>query len=428
MKHANRLVFILLPVTVLIFVLCACSGTKNTTPTSVSAYKSQGAYTDLGVDQLRQEALDALPKKYPNMPADEARQICVDFWHYCKGALWIPDAQYDIYKDEDGVNVYKRSVESGGIYGGLPYVSNATGNIYRLLDFMDPETGVVNVTEAGRYPKIFGGMCSSGCYWAWARVLNSADYSWTHEIVTRNGFIRVGPYTYDDQVYRFSNEYGTHNVMEENGKQIMYQSYAQLQLADGLGYSRAEGAGHIVMCTIAPHVEYNEDGTINGEKSYIHITDQGAIWEDGVSSTGLQYRYECSVDKKQTFAQLFKNCYVPFTFADLLGTDPIEETEVSFSHTGDTITKKELFSAVVTANYAISDIYVKVYDPQGNEVFKHAARAHMPSIMEMKIHKLVDKSYTWGSWDNVKTGYTVKVEVLLGTGEHPLLWEGKLAA
>lgn len=395
--------------------------------TAVSAYKSSGTYTELGDEKLSWKNIDALPKKYAGMPAQEARDTALAFWRYCKGALWIPDAQYDIYKKEDGVNVYKRSVNIGEVYGGLPYISNATGNIYRLFDFMDQETGVVNITEAGRYPLIFGGMCSSGCYWAWARVMNSADYAWTTSIVTSNGFLRVGPYTYDDTIRRFSNEYGTHNVMEENGEQIMFQSYAQLQVADGLGYSRDGGVGHIVMCSIAPHVEYDEDGTINGETSYIHIIDQGAIWEEGVSPGGLKYQYECSVDKKITFAKLLKSCYVPFTFADLLGTEPIEETEYAFSHTGDTITEKQLFNATVTSNYAISDVYVYAYDKSGNEVYKHAIRAHMPSIMEMKLHKQVDKTYTWGSWDDVQAGHTVKVEVLLGTGERFVLWEGKLA-
>ncbi|MBR2310907.1 MAG: hypothetical protein IKA47_10325 [Oscillospiraceae bacterium] len=409
--------------------LCGCE--KEQMPEKkapVSRYKSTGEYTDLGEHQLTWEALEALPKKKAGMTAQEARQTAVDFWRYCKSALWIPDVKYDIYKNENGVKVYKRSVEAGQVYGGLPYVSNATGNIYRLLDFMDKETGVVDVTNAGRYPLTFGGMCSSGCYWAWARVMNSADYQWTHTIVSSRGFIPVGPYTYDETIRRFSNEYGTHHVMEENGEQIMYQSYAQLQIGDGLGYSRENGVGHIIMCTIAPHVEYLEDGTIDGENSYIHLTDQGAKWTEGVTADGLKYQYESSVDNKRTFAKLYSACFIPYTFADLTGEEPIEETEVSFSYSGDTITEDQLFTAKVTSNYFISDIYVYVYDRAGNEVYKHNARAYVPSTKELEVHRLIDKSFTWGDWEDLKAGgdYTVKVEVMLGTGERPTLWEGKL--
>jgi hypothetical protein len=37
---------------------------------------------------------------------------------------------------------------------------------------------------------------------------------------------------------------------------------------------------------------------------------------------------------------LFSSAYIPYTFGDLIGTDPIEETEVTFSHSGETITEK----------------------------------------------------------------------------------------
>ena len=429
MKHANRLFSIFSLVTVLLFVLCACSGTKNTAPTSVSAYKSEGDYTDLGEDKMSLASLDALPKKYPNMSPDEARETAVAFWRYCKTALWMPDDRYDIYQtNDDCVEELKRWVEPGGIYAGMPYVHTGTGNIYRLFDFMDPETGVVNVKEAGRYPVIFGNMCSSGCYWAWARVMNSADYRWCNDSVYTRGYLPVGPYTYDLSIIKLINEgeQGTDDICRANGEQVMYQSYANMKIADGL-IAVWEKNGHTMMCSIAPQVVYHEDGTINGQESYLCVTEQGGTWDPGVSAGGIPYQYEYSLDKKFTFEKLYTKCYIPFTFGELIGTDPVEETEVSFSHTGETITNNQLFSAVVSSNYHISDIYVYVYDRAGNEIFKHAVRARVPSTMEMKVHKIVDQSYTWGSWDNVKAGDTVKVEVQLGTGERPLLWEGKLA-
>ena len=53
-------------------------------------------------------------------------------------------------------------------------------------------------------------------------------------------------------------------------------------------------------------------------------------------------------------------------------------------------------------------------------------RARIPSTREVKINKLVNLVYVWGSWDDVKAGDTVKVEVQLGTGERPVVYEGKL--
>ena len=389
----------------------------------VSAYKSSGVYTDLGDEKLSWAGIDKLPKKHTDMTPDEARDAVIAFWRYCKTALWIPDARYDIYKGEE----LKRWVEAGGVYGGLPYVGSSTGNIYRLMDFMDPETGVVNVKGAGKEPLDFGGMCSSGCYWAWARVMNSADYRWCADSVVGRGYLRVGPYTYPDSWAKFIDvgSQGTDDVCRENGEQVIYQCYAAMKVADGM-ISLCEINGHTQMCAVAPTVVYNEDGTIDGTKSYLSIIEQGGIWEEATSANGIPYQRERSMERKFTFQQLFNGGYVPFTFGELIGTDPIEETEAAFSHQGDTITKEQLFSAKVTSNYNISDVYVIVYDGAGNEIYKHVDRARIPSTREVKINKLVNLVYVWGSWDDVKAGDTVKVEVQLGTGERPVVYEGKL--
>ena len=412
-------------------VLCACNKKEeNVKKTPVSAYKSRGTYTDLGDEKLSQAGLDALPKKYAGMSTQEARETVVAFWRYCKTALWIPDARYEVYmdKDGDGKEELQRWMEPGGVYAGLPYVSTATGNIYRLMDFMDPETGVVNVTEAGLNPLIFGGMCSSGCYWAWARVMNSADYRWCNDSVYSRGYLPVGPYTYDLSITRLINEgdLGTDNICQDNGAQIMFQSYANMDIADGL-IAVWEKNGHTMMCSVKPYVVYESDGvTINGEESYLCVTEQGGVWDPGVSPNGIEYQYEYSLDKKFTFQKLYDKCYIPYTFGELIGTDPIEETEISFSYSGETITQKQIFSAKVKSNYHLSDVYVYIYDEYQNEVLKHAYRIRVPSTMETKIYQ-EGGTYTWGSWDNLDPNgeYTAKIEVQLGTGERPVLWEGK---
>lgn len=424
----KKLVVLLLVVTLLL--LCGCENEAQAEKKEpVSTYKSQGSYTDLGDEKLSWEGLNALPQKHSDMTTQEAREAVVAFWHYCKTALWMPDARYEVYmdKDGDGVEELQRWMNPGAVYAGLPYVSTATGNIYRLMDFMDEETGVVNVTEAGRDPLIFGGMCSSGCYWAWARVMNSADYRWCNDSVYSRGYLPVGPYTYDLNIIKLINDgdQGTDDICRENGEQVMYQSYANMDIADGL-ITVWEKNGHTMMCSVAPHVVYNDDGTINGQESFLCVTEQGGTWNPGVSPNGISYQYEYSKDKKFTFTKLWAQMYIPFTFGELIGTDPIEETEVSFSHTGESITKSQLFAAKVTSNYHLSDVYVYVYDEAGNEVLKHAVRIRVPSTMETKVYKS-GTTYTWGSWDDLSAeeSYTVKVEVQLGTGERPVVYTGK---
>ena len=58
---------------------------------------------------------------------------------------------------------------------------------------------------------------------------------------------------------------------------------------------------------------------------------------------------------------------------------------------------------------------------------KHAVRAITPSTRELEIHDRVGRCYTWGDWDNLTVGgdYTIKIDVQLGTGEKPVVYEGK---
>ena len=150
---------------------------------------------------------------------------------------------------------------------------------------------------------------------------------------------------------------------------------------------------------------------------------------DDIGGVNDQFIYFGKYNNQRTFQKLFDGHYIPFTFKEFIGEDPVEDTEVSCSHTGTTITKEQLFSTKITANYAISDSYAAVYNENGVEVYKVAVRATVPSVFEMTITcDNANKDTTvWGTWDNVKSGYTVKIFTQLGTGERPTLWEGKLA-
>ena len=55
-------------------------------------------------------------------------------------------------------------------------------------------------------------------------------------------------------------------------------------------------------------------------------------------------------------------------------------------------------------------------------------RIRVPSTKETKIYRN-GTTYTWGNWDDLTADgdYTVKIEVQLGTGERPVVYEGKLA-
>lgn len=369
--------------------------------------------------KLTWDAINAFPVKTGDMNEEQMRDLCVDFFRFSKTALWIPNQNWSYIKSKSGNTdeMYK-----GTIYGGLPYIGVASGSVYRLMDYIDEETGVVDMTEPMKNPKLFGNQCSIGAYWGWGRVVNSANYLWTSSMVRQNGFLPVGPYTYPENLTHFADGmYTTTDVINENGADIMYQSYGAMRHADGL--VTFTGAGHTMMCSQDPVVVRSADGAIDGNQSYMLIIDQHSQWSEATNEAGDTYQHKNYVDRKFTFNQLMADGYIPFTFGELIGTDPVEDTVCAFSHTGQTITVQQLTTGTVTANYGISDIYAVLKDSQGKELLRAVKRAETASVMQLDFVKAVDMA-AWIPYADGK--HTVEITCQLSTGERPLLYTGTL--
>ena len=370
-------------------------------------------------DPLTWDKINAFPIKYKGMPVAERRQLVADFFRFQKRVNWTPDSSHDYTKNPHGAP--DRMCE-GTVYRGFPYVTVGSGNVYRMMDFID-EKGFIDIKRAATPARKFGNQCAAGVFGGWGRIVNSANYSFTVEMTVKNGFQRVGPYTYDDSQPRFGADYPTtYDICKANGEQVMFKSYAALEIADVMvNYSTA---GHIIMCTIAPEVVYNEDGTIDGEKSFLHITDQAQTWLAGYEENGDSYEYKNNIDWKRTFNQLLGSGYLPMTVPELTGEKDLDDTEVSIDLSLGTVTLEELYSATVKANYGINDVYTLLYK-DGKQIYKMASRADINNRRELKVK--TDDLFldTWGELPE-KGIYQMQILVQLYTGERITVWEGKL--
>ena len=123
----------------LTLLLCGCNA-PNAEPTEKEyAHNYPKIENPVSKDQIAQ-----FPIKSPNMTTEEMRQLAVDFFEYSKTALWTPDREFHYIKTNDGNT---DDIHLGVIYGGLPYIGVASGNVYRLAEYAD-ENGVVDLTEA----------------------------------------------------------------------------------------------------------------------------------------------------------------------------------------------------------------------------------------------------------------------------------------
>ena len=377
--------------------------------------------------------INAFSIKSSSMSVTQMRTLCVDFFRYAKTALWTPDESIDYIRNSKGT---EDSMTGGSLYGGLPYVGSSSGNIYRLLDYMGADgkvdmSDMLNLTGGQLETKdlrYFGNQCANGAAVGWCRVINSVTKHYTAGITPASGYVMLGSYTKDadklNTIKEWSTTYGTDEFCKANGTKVMFAAYAQLQIGDGLVYYTT--AGHVIMAATDAHVEYiSGTDLIDGSKSYITIIDQAQKWETYTTAEGTSYQIKSSVDAKVTFQQLYNSNYVPFTFKEFLGEDPVENTVISLNYTGSAAKFSDLMGKTITCNYGITDAYIIVTDASGNQVYKHAVRNTTPWGKTLTLKSSGTNVDSWGSLPT-SGSYTVTVTAQLGTGERPVVYNGQL--
>ncbi|MBR5452977.1 MAG: hypothetical protein IKV54_02760, partial [Clostridia bacterium] len=422
--------------------------------------------------------LSKIPVATPDMTTDELRDIVVAYmklqlsFGYCAN-ISEPDGSYgyyikNLYGQYDGGDSLENVMikfENGKYYGGVPYMGNAHGTLYRWLPFYDAQTGDMDWTPviASKrvdwvdsnndrvYPdvgsKIFGNSCSAACVWAWARVSNEINNFWTSGWIPSRGFVPVGDYKIIAE--------GDHAVnCRGNGIQGMCAAYAQMLRGDGL-----VNPGHAVMILEDPVVVYNDDGAINPYKSYVLIGEQKASFltdspkyggvdlYSPMNGNGETYRVMGNypgntvngkiTEMKWTFYELFEDNYTPFTVPELAGTGEVEKAKLTFKYTESAISIEGIRGMTVSSNYMISDVIFNVTDAEGNLVFSgcHAnentnVKKTMKCALEGAFIENIlyeDTDYLYNNLAKYTDGnYTVEITCRISTGELLSAYKGTL--
>ena len=376
---------------------------------------------------LTWEMIDAIPIASDDMTEEELRQICVDYFRLQISFQWTPKEDLDYI-----ITGYKKETHfpTGVKYAGLPYMcpnsGNIAGNLYITMDYYDSETGLMDnsVMEDQTFAERIGNNCSAGSFWGWARVVNSVyDHSCKSATETF-GFIPVGDYNYNGTL-KWSPVYTTIDACKQNGKQVMFESYALAKPADGLVVHRGDpGNAHMRMVSQTAVVERFPDGTIDGNKSYLVYLDQTSGKSD-TTIDGYDFKIQGGLDRKVSFSTLYTKGYLPFTFAELIGQDPVEPATVSLdTKNSEVATVDELYRAKLNANYAISHLTLTVQDYKGAEVYRHTDYAREHNVRQMPLARLVKQDelalYMNGN-------YTVAIACRVGTGQNLIAYSGTLS-
>ena len=368
------------------------------------------------------EQIDSLPIATADMTTDQLRQLCTDFFRMQNTFQWVleTDIRYDI-RGKDTL------LTAGTVYGGSPYTDTAkSGNLYMTMEFYDQQTGILRnpgMTDQ-EFMKLVGNHCTYGAFWGWARVINSmtAQFNWNMGL-EGYGFIPLGDFSTAGIEKWVENEIDTSDITKAAGKEAILEGYAKVQQADVLYvWHGGNGNSHIRMAAQDAVVVRNADGSINPSESYILYLDQTSTWKNMIQD-GIAVPVQGGVDAKVTFAKLYSGGYLPFTFGEFIGTDPVEQSSVDSTLEGlETVTPAQLSEAVVSSNYAISHVTLSVTDKKGKEVYRNNAFSPRILTMEMGIADAVDTETLTGL-----TGQHLTVTCRIGTGENVTLFSGTIA-
>ncbi len=370
------------------------------------------------------DKINSLPIATNSMSLAERRQLCVDFFKLAQTFQWTPNETIDyVVSSQEKRTTYP----VGKVYAGVPYVTEVKGgSVYLAMKYYDEKTGVLDTASVGgkNIAFIIGNHCSGGAMLAWTRVVNTSDARLTYSMTAAHGCIPVGPYKYDQSIDQWDAVNNTIEVCSKNGKQTIFESYAKMQPADGIVRVNQKKSGHVCMISATPVVVRDASGKIDGTQSYVLLHEQGSTPTAYTAEDGSQITIAGRVDNKFTFDAIYSGGYIPFTFAELIGTDPVEEVSVSYSISGETATVDAVIGSVIESNYNIVFAEYTVYDKDGKVLYNKFSGNSTFNKKTFEMSTIVFKS-TINQFAG-QGGATIKIECFSSIGKSITVYEGAI--
>lgn len=393
--------------------LCAC---KNEEPESTV---TEGTYTE---EQAKAFQVPD-PIVYPDYTfdgeptTDQLRQTAIRAMSDLLTVQWCTATEIAYYKT--GAASTKRFCHKPmNIYGGTLY-SNASTGLFQFLEYYNYDSGMLEYPgQMYELQYELGSACADCVLWGWSSVCNSITAGF-HPVfmVQKNGYLPVGGYVYNEKINSY-NECPSYTIIEQNGEDIIFNAYTQVQPADVV---ITTSENHAMMVIEPAVVIYNDDGTINTEKSYIVIQDQWAGTPSGffdVEENGTTIHYTGRTRMEFTFDWLLSKNYIPVTAAEFIGEKAYENATVSASQS--CTTPDQVQTTTITSNYPLAVVRVVIEDENGQrniterKFFSGKSETGVPRSFDLSELKYWQ---TLGTSELNKAGNTLKIEVVSATGE-----------
>ena len=254
----------------------------------------------------------------------------------------------------------------GYTYIGMPY-KHGSGNLDSMYYVLDEnhymKDFIYEMDSRNGFDSYIGSMCSSASQMAWWSVSNSVNHMVCLYMLPpypEYGVIPVGQYWYQGNV-SLNSRADTVAYIENCTEQEYYEDMAMVRPGDCVVNGLEEG-DHVRMVSQEPVVVRDQDGKIDGTRSYVQTHEQrGSYILDEINNTWTSWK----LDFKYTFAVMRGDWYLPVTCEELL-TGEMEPSECAIVDGVDG--KMGMVTGTVKSNYNLDVVTMVITDEKGNVV------------------------------------------------------------
>ena len=252
----------------------------------------------------------------------------------------------------------------GWTYYGLPY-KHGNGNLVSMQYCIDEDgyfaDWMYDLPTRNGYDSYIGAMCSSASQMAWWRVSNSVDHMVCVYMLPgfeEYGCIPVGTGWYENA--KLNDRYDTAGYIDSCTDQVFYEALALTHPGDCV-VNGLEAGDHVRMVAHEPVVVRDQQGNIDGNKSYLITHECSGTRRDEEAKTQTNWK----INEKYTFAVLRGDGYVPVTIEELQ-TGEMEPAECTILDGEDG--KLGMTIGTVKGNYFMDAVTLTIVDDAGNVV------------------------------------------------------------
>ena len=310
-------------------------------------------------------------------PEGEPRKIVMDYMDKMSQIEWTPAEDFAI--KWEGTPDFSPNMnipfQAGKIYKGTAY-----GCKHVSLELFEQYLNADNQFKSDNYSyeNIIGNNCSTTMTLAYQQIVDM-PISVLKPISERIGLLSLAgdlkiPEDKGDTWY-------SADVFALNGQQAVYDAYTTLESGDIL-YKSIKGTGHTRMVRKV-ETYTSTAGKIIPSKSYVYVIESTNEWADQEQNT-LWY-----VDKKYSFAELYKGEFMPVTLDIYHEENPeYDDAYIAFDSTlTEDLIKKDVIKGTVSSNFPLNYVMVTITDTDGN-IVKRVLEAGLTKSYKVDLRKM----------------------------------------